>query len=341
MEAQKKYNRLTMTDFLELVRLNAKLASLMPYLFGVLFAYFYFHTFNWQNSLIYLVAQGAIALFVTGFNNVQDYRLAKSKDFQEEHNLIGNRNLSPTLVMNLMLGLLLLASALGIWLTARTDLFILLIGGPGILVTIFYTYGPVPFSRIPIGELLAGLVEGLGVTFLAIYVNVPASQLASLTLSWPSFALSGNLANLLIVFWVALPQIFLNAAIMLADNTSDLQQDLVNGRHTLPSYIGVPTALKLFTFLSLAPYAAVVLGIVFRILPIWQLLVFITLPKVYHNVQKFHKKQTKDMTFWVDKDNIQHREPNTFDLVPQNLLVFQGMQIIGLIIGILLPQVKF
>lgn len=335
MEAKKQYKRFTITDFFELVRLNTKLNSLMPYLLGVLFAYFYFHTFNWENSLIYLIAQGAIALFVTGFNNVQDYRLAKSKSYQKEHNLIGKRNLSPTTSLILMLMLLFIAGILGIWLTIRTDLFIILVGVPGLFVAVFYTYGPVPFSRIPLGEILAGLFEGLGIMFLAVYINSPFSQLASLTLNWPIFSFSGNLANLLMVFWIALPQAFFNAATMLADNTCDLKQDLANGRYTLPSYIGIPRSLKLFSFLTLFPYVIVSISVIFKLLPIWQLLVFITFPRLYKNVQTFRKKQTKDMTFWIDKDNIRHKVLTTFDLAPQNLFWFQLMQILGLVIGIL------
>ncbi|QJD72922.1 UbiA family prenyltransferase [Lactobacillus acetotolerans] len=336
MERTQKYNRMTLTDFFELVRLNTKLNSLMPYLIGILFTYYFFHTFNWQNSLIYLVAQGAIALFVTGFNNVQDYRLAKSNDFKKNHNVIGKNKLSPRTAMDVMLPLLLIASILGIWLTVRTNWFILLIGIPGLLTSVFYTYGPVPFSRTPIGELLAGLFEGFGITFLTVYINAPIKEIATLNFNWPAFSLNGNLQNLLIIFLISLPEVFFNAATMLADNTCDLKADLQNGRHTLPSYIGVKNSLRLFAYLTLGTYVTVTIAVILRVLPIWQLLVFITLPKLIKNVKAFNAKQTKDMTFWVDKNNKKHHIPTTFDLAPQNLSLFQAMQVIGLILGILI-----
>ncbi|MEB3363845.1 hypothetical protein SDC49_09140 [Lactobacillus sp. R2/2] len=59
------------------------------------------------------------------------------------------------------------------------------------------------------------------------------------------------------------------------------------------------------------------------------------MPKLYKNVQAFRQKQTKDMAFWVDEDNIKHRVPTTFDLAPQNLFWFQLMQVCGLILGII------
>ncbi|MBA1392788.1 1,4-dihydroxy-2-naphthoate prenyltransferase, partial [Lactobacillus sp. XV13L] len=240
MEARNKYDRLTLHKFLEFERLNTKLASVMPFLTGILFTYYYFHTFNWQNTLIYLVAQSALTLFVTGFNNVQDYRLAKSSTYRKEQTLIGQRNLSPVTLMNIMIFLVVFSAVVGIWLTIKVDPFIWLIGVPAFMVGIGYTYGPTPISRIPLGELLSGLFEGFGVGFMTVYVNSPVKQLASLSFNWPHFALSGNLANLLIIFWVMVPQIFLTSAIMLANNTSDLEEDLTNNRHTLPSYIGIP-----------------------------------------------------------------------------------------------------
>lgn len=123
---------------------------------------------------------------------------------------------------------------------------------------------------------------------------------------------------------------------MLADNTCDLKADLQNGRHTLPSYIGVKNSLRLFAYLTLGTYVTVTIAVILRILPIWQLLVFITLPKLIKNVKAFNAKQTKDMTFWVDKNNKKHHIPTTFDLAPQNLSLFQAMQVIGLILGILI-----
>ncbi len=59
--------------------------------------------------------------------------------------LLEKNKLSPRTAMDVMLSLLLIASILGIWLTVRTNWFILLIGIPGLLTSVFYTYGRYPF----------------------------------------------------------------------------------------------------------------------------------------------------------------------------------------------------
>lgn len=73
------YHRLTWPLFLEFIRLPAKAASMLPLVLGISYAAWAFHKFSWINSLIYAAAQLAIALFVTGFNNVQDYFKAKDR----------------------------------------------------------------------------------------------------------------------------------------------------------------------------------------------------------------------------------------------------------------------
>lgn len=73
------YHRLTWPLFLEFIRLPAKAASMLPFVLGISYAGWAFQQFSWVNSLIYGLAQLAIALFVTGFNNVQDYLKPKIK----------------------------------------------------------------------------------------------------------------------------------------------------------------------------------------------------------------------------------------------------------------------
>lgn len=165
---------------------------MVPYFIGILFSIYYFHAFNWINSLIYLVAQVAIALFVTGFNNVQDYYLAKDLHYRDTYNIVGREHLSPRRSLNLMLAMLATAIILGLVLVVRTNLLLLFMGAAAIGVAIFYTYGPVPFSRFPLGELLSGCVEGFGVFFLSVYMNVATPYWRALSLLGRSLRLWGT-----------------------------------------------------------------------------------------------------------------------------------------------------
>jgi 1,4-dihydroxy-2-naphthoate octaprenyltransferase len=97
------YKKLTWPLFLELIRLPAKAASLLPFLFGVSYAWVHYHQLNWGNTLIYFVGQMSIALFVTGFNNVQDFYKAKDDHYRATQNILGREHLNPKRILNLML----------------------------------------------------------------------------------------------------------------------------------------------------------------------------------------------------------------------------------------------
>ncbi|SPE05692.1 hypothetical protein LAP8965_01247 [Lactiplantibacillus plantarum] len=61
------------------------------------------------------------------------------------------------------------------------------------------------------------------------------------------------------------------------------------------------------------------MSVVLQILPIYQLAVLLVLPKILKNIRAFNAVQVKE---------------TTFNTAPQNLMMFQGMQLLGLILGI-------
>lgn len=319
MSSKSTTKPMTFKLFLEFIRLNAKTASAIPLILGVLYAAYYFHTVNWLNTVIYFIAQMAIAFFVTGFNNVQDYRLAVDLKYRDTANIIGREHLSIRQALRLMLIFLVLACLLGLVLVWRTNLLLLFMGGAGIFVTIFYTYGPLPFSRFPVGECLAGIAEGFGVFFITVYVNVDFNQLLGLFFTWPNFRVSGNLVWLLVLVLVGLPNILTNANVMFADNMSDLQQDIRNRRFTLPYYLGIKRSLWIYDVVMYSCFASVTICVLFRLLPIESLLVWLTFPHIKKNLHIFHQKQIK---------------ATTFETAIHNLMLFQGVQMIALALAL-------
>jgi 1,4-dihydroxy-2-naphthoate octaprenyltransferase len=108
-----------------------------------------------------------------------------------------------------------------LWLVFRTNLSLLVIGGAAIFVAIFYTFGPVPLSRIPSGEFLAGMCEGFGTIFIAVFVNI-VPQPMTLSLTWSQFRFGLDMAQCLQLLLVALPIVILDGTVMFADNICDL-----------------------------------------------------------------------------------------------------------------------
>lgn len=295
---------MTLKVFLKLVEIQTKIASLFPFLLGILFAQFYFGTINIGNTLLFFLAMLLFDLTTTAINNLMDYQKAKDVSYKENTNIIGQEKIAEKTVIQLILMMLTFASLLGLWLVFRTNILLLFLGGACFIVGIFYTFGPLPISRMPLGEALSGVVMGFGIFFIAVYVNVAPTTLIDLSFHGTTFLLEGNVLTILKIFLVSLPTVFLIANIMLANNTCDLEQDISNHRFTLPFYIGKSNAVLLFNLLMYASYVMVILAVIFRLLHPLLLGVLITLIPIRKNLQQFNQRQVKEETFSVAIKNI-------------------------------------
>ena len=94
----------------------------------------------------------------------------------------------------------------------------------------------------------------------------------------------------------------LTANIMLANNTCDLEKDILVKRYTLPYYLG-RKALLLFAGLYYMAYASVVLTVIFRMLSPLCLAIFLTIIPVQKNINRFFNKQVKEETFIASVQN--------------------------------------
>ncbi|MDN6711858.1 MAG: 1,4-dihydroxy-2-naphthoate prenyltransferase, partial [Lacticaseibacillus paracasei] len=107
--------------FFELVEIRTKLASILPFAIGTLFAVTYFHTFNAVNTILFFMAMLLFDMMTTALNNLMDYRKAKDAHYQTTTNVIGRANLAPKLVEKMIIGMLIVASLIGLVLVWRTD----------------------------------------------------------------------------------------------------------------------------------------------------------------------------------------------------------------------------
>ncbi|WP_125568546.1 1,4-dihydroxy-2-naphthoate polyprenyltransferase [Companilactobacillus insicii] len=291
-------------NFLELVEIKTKLASILPFFVGTLFAVAYFNRLNIANTIIFFVAMLIFDMTTTAINNLMDFRKAKSKKYKENTNVIGRESISPQLVTILILTMLLISSALGIWLVIRTGIELLYMGVACFVIGIFYTYGPLPLSRLPLGEFFSGVTMGLGIPFIAIYVNVPNSLI--------------NRQAFLTIFLVCVIPIATIANIMLANNLSDFKQDIQNERKTLPIVIGKSAGLVIYRVLAIMGYITVILAVLTRLID-WRILfVLLSIPLVIKNTRKFVDKQDKKVTFPTAIKN----------LVAENISLIIGLIII-------------
>ena len=191
-------------------------------------------------------------------------------------------------------------------------------------IGILYSFGPVPISRTPLGELASGLTMGLIITFLATYIHVFQGDLLSLSLSGGNLLIAMNLTGIISILFVALPAVVGIANIMLANNLCDIEDDRENRRYTLPIYIGREKGLLLFKWLYYISYIVIILLILLGIEPVTSILVLLTFIPVNKNIKSFFELQTK-------KD--------TFILAVKNFVMINSANVIAFILGILLKMI--
>ncbi|HFR3701282.1 TPA: 1,4-dihydroxy-2-naphthoate polyprenyltransferase [Streptococcus suis] len=287
---------LTLPVFLEFVELKTKVASVFPMTIGILWAFYRYQTFNWLNTLLFVLAVLSFDMCTTAINNSMDFHKAKDEVYRQESNVIGKFALDFKQMIDIVLGLLVFSSLVSLILVWQTSWLLLPMGAVCFLIGIFYTFGPIPLSRMPLGEVFSGVTMGLGIFFLAVFIQAPDNLLlARLDGQWLS--LQVDWIKVLEILFMSLPLVTLIANIMLANNTCDLEEDIRNHRYTLVYYIGKKPALQLYFTLASLPWLLWLIYCLTGFLPIWALLGLLGIIPAYKSLKRFLKKQVKGETF--------------------------------------------
>ncbi|HFI0402344.1 TPA: 1,4-dihydroxy-2-naphthoate polyprenyltransferase [Streptococcus suis] len=287
---------LSLPVFLEFVEMKTKVASVFPMTLGILWAIYRYQTFNWLNTLLFVLAVLSFDMCTTAINNSMDYHKAKDETYRQESNVIGKFSLDFRQMIGIVLALLIFSVIISLVLVWRTSWLLLPMGALCFLIGIFYTFGPIPLSRMPLGEVFSGVTMGFGIFFLAVFIQDPAGLLTSQVSSqWMTLQFSWT--KIIDIIFMSLPLVALIANIMLANNTCDLEEDIRNHRYTLVYYIGKKNALKLYFVLASLPWLLWIIYCLTGFLPIWALLGLIGVWPAYKSIETFLKKQVKRETF--------------------------------------------
>lgn len=287
---------LTLPVFLEFVELKTKVASVFPMTIGILWAFYRYQTFNWLNTLLFVLAVLSFDMCTTAINNSMDFHKAKDEVYRQESNVIGKFALDFKQMIDIVLGLLVFSSLVSLILVWQTSWLLLPMGAVCFLIGIFYTFGPIPLSRMPLGEVFSGVTMGLGIFFLAVFIQAPDNLLLT-RLDGQWLSLQVDWIKVLEILFMSLPLVTLIANIMLANNTCDLEEDIRNHRYTLVYYIGKKPALQLYFTLASLPWLLWLIYCLTGFLPIWALLGLLGIVPAYKSLKRFLKKQVKGETF--------------------------------------------
>lgn len=156
-------------SFLKLVEIQTKAASVVPFALGTAFDLYEFHKFKLMNLLIMFISLFSFDMATTAINNYIDYKKAnRTYGYNyEKHNAIARDNLKESSVIAVIAMLLIIASISGLILFIKTNIIVLLIGMLPFLVGILYSFGPIPISRMPLGEIFSGFFMGFVIVFLS------------------------------------------------------------------------------------------------------------------------------------------------------------------------------
>ncbi|TDT62744.1 1,4-dihydroxy-2-naphthoate polyprenyltransferase [Fonticella tunisiensis] len=292
-------------SFLKLVEIQTKIASVIPFLLGTFYSLYRYGKFRFENFIIMFISLLAFDMTTTAINNYIDFKKARKKEGYgyEKHNAIVRDNLRESTVLTTIYILLSIAIVFGIILTLRTNLVVLLIGVISFMVGIFYSFGPIPISRMPLGELFSGVFMGFIIMFLSIYIHVYDQNLITLTFQSGIINLSINIVEVFNIFLISIPAVVGIANIMLANNICDVEDDIVNGRHTLVYYIGKERALVLFKILYYIGYIDIAILLALKLVPTALLIVLLTFIPVRKNIGLFHSNPVKSETFVLSVKN--------------------------------------
>lgn len=151
-----------------------------------------------------------------------------------------------------------LAACCGAYLIAMAGWQLLLIGVASILAGVLYTGGPRPYGY-----------EGLGEVFVFLFFGIAAvagSYFAQLSrFSWESLVLS-------------VPVGLIAAAILVVNNTRDIDTDRRAGKRTLAVRIGRERSRVMYAALIFSAYPLALIAWIFGPLHAWLLLCWLTLP---------------------------------------------------------------
>lgn len=265
--APERMKRNEVAIWFQAVRVFSFTASVTPVLLGGAVAFGSPGNLRWSNFPLFLVSA---VLFHAATNLINDYYdFAKGVDQKDTFGSSGvlvGKLLSPQEVRRGAFFLFGLGFLLGLPLVFSRGIPILILGLIGILGGYFYTARPVGYKYLALGDLLVFILMGV------------------LLVVGAFFAVTGKVT--LNAVLTSLPIAALVTAILHANNLRDIRQDTKAGIKTLASCLGHKRSKMEYLSLIIFAYGTVFLMILTGRLPPLALLVFLSLPMAWKNIQK-------------------------------------------------------
>jgi len=250
--------------------------TIFPVILGTVIAYVKTEFFNLFYFILTLL--GAVSLHL-GTNIINDYFDHKSGNDEANNEFVrpfsgGSRMiqlglLTPLEVLTAAIIFFAVGIFIGLYLTFKCGLPVLILGLIGVISGFFYTAPILNWASCGFGELLVGLNFGILITLGSFYVQTK------------SFSLDVLLASI--------PLGILVSAILWINEFPDYNADKKVGKKTLVVRLGKKKASDILTFILLLPYLIIIFGVISEYLPKTFLFSFISLPFVIQAIYYLRK----------------------------------------------------
>ncbi|MHB9144175.1 MAG: 1,4-dihydroxy-2-naphthoate polyprenyltransferase [Symbiobacteriia bacterium] len=250
-----------------LLRPHTLTAAFVPVFIGTMLA----ATRGRLNLLLFsamLLASLLIQAATNMFNEYYDY--VRGLDNESSVGIGGaivRDGIAPKTVLSLALGFFGTAILLGLYISASSSWWVVVIGLVSMLIGYLYTGGPYPIAYTPFGELVAGFFMGTVIVATSYYIQ--------------ALALTGD------VLWVSVPAAILVGAILLANNIRDLDGDRKSGRRTVAILLGRTGAIRLLAAAFAVAYGMTAVLIGLGLLPLWSVVAFLSMKRAWDAVRGF------------------------------------------------------
>lgn len=236
--------------------------TVMSVLLGALMA----HKFSWTWFLLTFLGALLMHAGVNVISDAFDYRRGV-----DTWRVLGSSRVLVDGLMNpsahLRWGLLLfgLGCVIGLILAYFRGWPVIIFGLVGAILGFFYTAPPLGFKYKALGDLAVFLAFGPLMVMGTYYVLVQQ-------IWWK-------------LFWLSVPFGLLTIAILHGNNFRDIEEDSRAGYKTIAGFLGLRGSSIYYLVLVVGAYALTILFVALGWLPIWSLLILVTVPYAWRNIR--------------------------------------------------------
>ncbi len=246
-------------------------AGMLPYILGQAVAFGLHGSLNWNYSLWGFAGIFLVLIAVELFNEYFDAKEGGDRIFSP-----GDINI-PTYFFPLGLSALTLAFIVGVYLTLQVGLPVLLFSFFGFLGAYFYVGPPIRWAYRGFGELTIALCYGPFMVLGSYYIQTGAVAFVPFFVS----VISG-----VSIFCLAI-----------LNEIPDYYQDMLVGKRNLVVRLGKQRAIVLLKLALTVLFALLVLGVIFKTIPLLALVAVVTLPWILKSMRTVSKNYDNPKAF--------------------------------------------